>query len=236
MCVGDREMAEAEFDNFAADYQRLHEESIGFSGCNASYFAAYKVRRAAEMHRRFGAPPSILDFGGGTGTSIPHFRRELPRVDLICADVSRKSLAAAASEFGDTANYLPIEDETLALATESVGMCFASCVFHHIPPVRHGHWLGELRRVTQSGGLLVIFEHNPFNPLTRHAVNNCVFDRDAILLKAQTLRRQVKRAGWHILETRYHVFFPEFLRGLRPLESYLGWLPLGGQYSLVARR
>jgi hypothetical protein len=83
--------------------------------------------------------------------------------------------------------------------------------------------------------MLCLFEHNPLNPLTRHAVNTCPFDENAVLIGAPTMRRRVHEAGFGNARVKYRIFFPHFLRTLRPLEPKLTWLPLGAQYYVVAR-
>lgn len=228
-------MKDPEFDAFIDSYERDHQRSISFSGCDTAYFARYKVDIAARCFRELcGTTEPLLDFGCGPGTSLPLFREALPDARLLAADVSGRSLEEARSRHGDKAEYLLIRGARLDLSDGEVGMAFAACVFHHIPPEQHGQWMRELYRVVKPGGGLVIFEHNPLNPLTRHAVSRCAFDKDAILLGAQTLKQRLERSGWRVLRTRFHVFFPQILQSLRWLEPSLGLLPLGGQYSVLS--
>ncbi len=56
--------------------------------------------------------------------------------------------------------------------------------------------LRELHRITRQGGLIAVFEHNPLNPLTVHAVNTCSFDANAKLILARDLARRLRAAGW----------------------------------------
>jgi hypothetical protein len=109
-------------------------------------------------------------------------------------------------------------------------------VFHHIPHEEHVTWLKELHRITRAGGLIAIFEHNPLNPLTVHAVNTCPFDENAKLIFARSLAKRLSAAGWASPRIQYNLFFPRGLAGLRPLEAGLGWLPLGAQYVAFARK
>ncbi len=37
--------------------------------------------------------------------------------------------------------------------------------------------------VLKKKGRVYIFEHNPYNPVTRYLVATCEFDRDAVLFK-----------------------------------------------------
>lgn len=230
-------MSKTEFDQYAHDYDVLHERSIAFSGCEAAYFAEYKVDYAANYFHQFCSDGDrVLDFGCGTGASIPYFLQHFNRTKLICADVSRESLEIVRRRFGEKTVCTLIDEHCLDLPSNSVGMVFSACVFHHIKPDRHVTWLAELHRVTRPGGVLLLFEHNPVNPLTRYAVNRCAFDTNAILLRPSRLRGRLRSAGWTGLRTRYHVFFPGFLRALRPLEPGLGRLALGGQYSVLATK
>jgi hypothetical protein len=82
----------------------------------------------------------------------------------------------------------------------------------------------------------MIYENNPFNPLTCHAVNTCPFDENAVLLKPIRLRQLFQEAGMEFLLQEYRVFFPAFLKLLRPLEKYLTWLPLGAQHFVFGKK
>ena len=228
-------MFDAEFDAYVSGYERQHADSIRLSGENPDYFAQYKIRELRRLADGWGlTAPSILDFGSGMGNSLPAFRRYFPDLPTTAADVSTKSLAFARERHGALEEQLHIVDDRLPVADDSFDICFTACVFHHIPEAEHLHWLSELRRVTRPGGHLVIFEHNPRNPLTRHAVRNCPFDVNAVLITAGEMRRRMLEVGWRDTRTDYHVFFPRALAGLRPLEAQLRWCPVGGQYACSA--
>ena len=89
---------------------------------------------------------------------------------------------------------------------------------------------GEIRRVLRAGGSFFVFEHNPWNPLTRHAVRRCAFDENAVLVAAPLMRRRLQAAGFPPAPAVFRVFFPRALAPLRPLERRLGWAPAGAQY------
>ena len=48
--------------------------------------------------------------------------------------------------------------------------------------------------------------------------------------------RRVRGAGFPDASVKYRIFFPHFLRALRPLEPRLTWLPLGAQYYVLGRK
>jgi ubiquinone/menaquinone biosynthesis C-methylase UbiE len=228
-------MHEPQFDSYAADYQQLHAHSIRFSGDTADYFAAYKVEIvAAEMPEPAGGF-RILDFGGGTGNALSHFCRLFPASRILLADPSLKSLEAARARHPGAAEFIHLLGEDVPLGVASCDVVFVACVFHHVPAARHVSILHELRRVLRPGGSLFVFEHNPLNPLTCKAVRDCPFDADAKLIRGSDMCARIHDAGFASARLRYRIFFPRLLRKLRPLEPYLAWLPLGGQYYVHAR-
>ena len=230
-------MDEVEFDKFADEYRAMHAANIRLSGESPEYFAEYKiVDIAAELARDGIVPRRALDFGAGVGYSVPFFTRHLPTARVTCLDVSRKSLDVGAAQHGKAAEFTHFDGRTIPFDDDTFDVALASCVFHHIPHDEHVALLAEIRRVLGPRGRLFIFEHNPLNPLTRHAVNTCEFDEHAQLVRAPTMRRRVRDAGFADAAIRYRIFFPHVLRRLRQLEARMTWLPLGAQYYVVGRK
>jgi SAM-dependent methyltransferase len=233
-------MEEAEFDKFAIEYRNLHAANIKASGETPEYFAEYKVIDLAAEFRSGAlagtARPAALDFGAGVGYSVPFFARHLPTARVTCLDVSSKSLELGAAKYAAQAEFKHFDGTEIPYAEGTFDVALASCVFHHIPEGEHVALIGEIRRVLKPHGVLCIFEHNPLNPLTRHAVNTCEFDEHAVLMGAPALKRRVVQAGFNRADVKYRIFFPHAVRALRPLEKYMTWLPLGAQYYVVARK
>lgn len=219
-----------EFDRYAHTYKDLHKQSVQASGEEPEYFAAYKAAYMASfLDRISNSHLGILDFGCGVGGSTPHLRSFFPNAEITGMDVSGESIGLARLANPET-NYKAITDDRLDLPDDSVDVVMAACVYHHIPPEQRLRWTLELRRVLKPGGHFFLFEHNPFNPLTRKVVNECPFDEDAILLKSGESTKLLADAGFKQTKISYIVFFPRPMAGFRPLESYLSWLPLGAQY------
>ena len=230
-------MDEAEFDKFAAEYRSMHESNIRLSGESPEYFAEYKIKDVAReldtnrlLQKR---TVRVLDFGAGIGNSVPYFCQHLPDANLTCLDVSRKSLEIGESRFPGQAEFVAFDGNTIPFDNGEFDVVFISCVFHHIPHTEHVQLLAELRRVLRPSGHLFLFEHNPLNPLTVHAVNTCPFDENARLIMPWTMQKRVEKAGFIQPRVRFRIFFPNVLSRLRPLEYALRWLPLGAQYYVV---
>jgi len=225
----------AEFDLLADDYHEQHKANVAITGEGPEYFAEYKIADLATLVRGNGLPcDRIFDFGSGIGNSIPYFRKYFGQNELSYGDVSARSLEIARARFGGTETHVLIGD-AIPLPAASKDIVFSACVFHHIPHDEHVRWLTELRRVTRPGGVLVIYEHNPLNPLTVQAVNTCPLDVNARLIRAGEMRRRAMSAGWVGARVDYRLFFPSILKSLRPLERHLGGLCLGAQYRMMAR-
>jgi hypothetical protein len=50
------------------------------------------------------------------------------------------------------------------------------------------------------------------------------------------MRKHALAGGWEDTHVDYRIFYPSFFKSLRYLERHLGWLGLGAQYRLTARR
>jgi ubiquinone/menaquinone biosynthesis C-methylase UbiE len=229
-------MDPSRFDKFADEYYALHAQSIEITGESPDYFAQYKIR---DVHRQVSATGPcedlrILDFGSGVGNSVPFFRQYFPSCHLVCADVSIRSLDLARRRFGGLASYVLVTGERLPFRSGAFDIAFSACVFHHIATTEHITLLREIRRVlSKDSGRLFLYEHNPLNPLTLHAVNTCAFDSDAVLIPSWRMRRQLRDAGYSHISVCYRVFFPRYLKLMRFLELKLPFLPLGAQYCIV---
>jgi SAM-dependent methyltransferase len=234
MCVPARPTVD--FDEYSDSYREAIEESISFSGAELDLFRRAKVETLLELAGHVGAAERLafLDVGCGPGESDRFLEGRVGR--LAGVDIAQRMLERARA-INPWAEYRGFkEGESLPFAEESFDVCFAICVFHHVPRDQRVGLVDEMRRVCRRGGLVALFEHNPYNPLTRRAVNGCEFDRDAELLSRRRAEQLLRAAGLTRPWGRYIVFFPRESRLLRAIEGRLGWLPLGAQYVAFAQR
>jgi SAM-dependent methyltransferase len=124
----------------------------------------------------------------------------------------------------------------LPFRTGAFDVAFAFCVYHHIEEGDRVRHLRELSRVVRPGGLVVVFEHNPLNPVTRRVFHRAPIDQGCRMIARRRLRGLFEEAGLTDLAHGYVLFVPEVLDGLvGALEPRLEWLPLGGQYYVSGR-
>ena len=229
-------MSQAEFDAYVDEYDAQHAQSVKLSGEDPEFFAEYKAKEAARVMAAAGlAPQRIMDFGAGRGNCIAHLQAEFPQAALTALDVSARSLTHCSARAIRPLETVCYDGRTLPFEDASFDLVFTACVFHHIPAEDHIRLLAEIRRTLSPKGRFMLFEHNPWNPLTRHAVATCPFDVNAVLISAPEMRPRFRAAGFTDIDLKWTLFFPAFAAPLRPLEAGLGWLPLGAQYRLLAR-
>jgi SAM-dependent methyltransferase len=219
-----------EFDQFAENYEAVTSQNTNFFDADAQFFGRYRT----NIVKKFAGAraDSILDFGCGVGLGISPLREMFPKARIVGCDPSLESLALARSREPDC-EFL--EADAISPAPQ-FDIITAVSVFHHIVPAERAGALRYCYERLKPGGLLFVFEHNPFNPVTRHLVSRCPVDRDAILLTPNETATRLRQAGFAVTATEYCLFFPKALAFLRQIEKYLGWLPLGGQYFVVGTR
>jgi SAM-dependent methyltransferase len=226
--VNEASGAARKFDDYAEEYGRLLADSIQASGESHTYFHKYKV----DCIRRLGLDPALpmLDYGCGIGSLTGHLAGAFGRVEGY--DPSPKSLELARQRLPE----ISFHDDAKKLPDGRFGAAVLSGVLHHVAKGARRELLASVREKLAPGGKLIIFEHNPWNPLTRRAVHACAFDDDAILLWPWELKSLARAAGYSNVQLDYIVFFPRTLARLRSLEPKLRRLFLGAQTMTVATR
>lgn len=221
------------FDRFAAEYEAELERGLRLSGEDSAHFARERCRWLRGRLDRIGHEPRrVLDFGCGTGGAIPHLLAELGAATVVGSDVSAASLAVARRRSGgERVEFV----EPAAIPAAGFDLVHVNGVFHHVDPAERPAALAAIRAALRPGGLLALWENNPWNPGTRLIMSRVEFDRDAIMLSAPAARRLLGASGFAALGTDFLFVFPRALSALRRLEPALAPLPLGGQYLVLAR-
>ncbi len=220
-------MSKPEFDQYAENYDCVLGDSIPAALNEDSYFAEYKIALMAE-HLKDSQPKRILDFGCGAGRSLPYLAKYFPESELWGYDVSEESLKSANKRepavrlFSDWTKVTDIDFDVIVAAN----------VFHHIPPEQRQSALAQCYASLNENGQFYLFEHNPYNPVTRWVFERCPLDVNAEMLNLQTALKLAKQVGFSTEQHAYTLFFPRQLAFLRKLEPIFKRIPLGAQYYI----
>jgi SAM-dependent methyltransferase len=225
----------AQFDAYHESYNAKVNEALSFIGLKVGFFTRVKTSYLVEiLGKAFGdtATLAVLDIGCGIGNYHSELSRHIAR--LTAVDVSSECLQIA-REANRNVEYQFFDGCTLPFAEQRFDAAFSINVFHHVPPSDRQILLNSIHRCLRTGGLFVLFEHNPLNPLTMHVVNNCEFDRDAILLTRQDAERLLVGSGFHDVSTRFILTIPAAGRFSRYVDRTFARVPFGAQYYTTAR-
>jgi ubiquinone/menaquinone biosynthesis C-methylase UbiE len=224
------------FDDYVQTYKKEVQDSIDFIGQDADFFIELKAKvliKIAEKNFDSLNNIKVLDIGCGVGLTDRHLTSEIK--NLYGVDVSSGAVENA-NKRNPNVKYTDYEGERLPFEDNFFDLAFAINVMHHVEPAKWENFVSEMKRVIKPGGIMVVFEHNPLNPLTRRAVNHCEFDRDAVLLGSGKLKSLFDTADVKISESGYIIFFPFKSKFFRSVENVLGWLPFGAQHFIVGKK
>jgi ubiquinone/menaquinone biosynthesis C-methylase UbiE len=224
------------FDQYADNYSAEIDKSLGAFGTEHDFFTQHKawlIDRILVKSGRNPAKMSLLDVGCGVGKIHGTLKGLMQKVSGV--DISAESIRIAKEDHVQC-DYKTYDGQHLPYADGSFDMAMAICVFHHIPPAQWQQVAAEMLRVVKTNGLVLIIEHNPFNPVTRYIVNSCSFDADAVLLSPRRLRKLFAVPNAQDIATRSILNIPPKSESLRKLDMSLGILPIGAQYYLTATK
>ncbi|HYR43324.1 MAG TPA: class I SAM-dependent methyltransferase [Terriglobia bacterium] len=223
------------FDRYAGDYAALLHDPLRekFAASNRFFF-----ERKIQVIRRFFKNAGIktqnlawLDIGCGQGDMLRAGQGDFS--SATGCDPSEGMLQACSGLQVRRQESL----EELPFNSGSFDFVTAVCVYHHVPRSERRRLTREALRVVKPSGIFCVIEHNPWNVVTRVIVSRTPVDADAKLLSAPETRRLLSEAGSNVLSTHYFLVVPEAIhRYFGRIEDALGGLPLGGQYSVFAKR
>lgn len=234
-----------EFNNFAEGYSGGNEDTLKWLfGENLDQFIYVKANwlwnylNQCRMKIPLNEEYHLLDYGCGTGEMMKWLRILGFPGHLQGVDVSQSMLEEAEKRWeGFQKPSFSCIGETKTGFPDAFFHCIvATCVFHHIEPEKRDDVLQEIKRILAPGGILVLFEHNPFNPLTRLIVKRAAIDKHAILLYPNEIRARYNKAAFANYKLEYLMFFPPYMKGFLKFERYLRRLPLGAQYVAVGEK
>lgn len=224
-------MKKVDFDNYANKYNDIMQNQHRLWG-DISYYSEYKIK---ILLKYFDAQSSlnIVEYGCGIGRNLPYFQKYFPNASVFATDISKVSLSVAKKK-NKNVTFFVIEDANMFY--EKFDLIFIAVVYHHVHPTLRSEVTKEVYRLCKSMGKVAVFEHNPYNILTRKMVKECEFDADAVLLTRADLIKLFNDVGFVSIGSNYTLFIPPRFKMFSFVEKYLGWLPLGGQYYVIFKK
>lgn len=240
-------MSKSVFDQVARDYERIHDRSLP-PGVHSADFIHQRAASVSRwiLERYAGSEFCYLDFGCGNGRMLKSLLgfgslralAETGRLKLFGFDTSVESINEARDLAGDDPICLVSNWKDLP-ANLQFDFVISCHVFHHIPPADRPATACALRDRMKFASRLVIWEHNPFNPVTRLLVRMCPFDGDARLLTLNRTNALFRKNAFRPIQHAYvNIFPPRWLRfnvWARIEEKLLGF-PVGAQYWAMLER
>ncbi len=226
-----------EFDRLAENYRAGFDDPVkGWLGRSPQEFLRPKIERLLKLGKASsGRAMRLLDFGCGTGDFLAALSPETPDWELEGCDISDGMLAEAKRRYPNPTFRL-WNSAGVPWPAARYDIVTAVCVLHHVPPNDWRTTLDKLINALRPGGLLVVFEHNPWNPITSWMIRRTEVDRNAMLLSASTLENLLTATECKIVAKEFLLFFPPRCRWLLSAESHLRNVPFGGQYLIAVRK
>ena len=224
------------FDRYKDNYSAAVDQAVAFTGLRTDFFtrvkADYIIDEAAKLS---GGTKTldILDVGCGVGNYHPLLAPKFR--SLTGVDVSSACIEVAKAR-NPSLRYEVYEGDQLPFEAESFDVAITICVMHHVPPANWPRFVDEMRRVLKTGGIALVFEHNPRNPLTMRAVNNCAFDEDAVLMRSEEAAQLFADAGFRAVRSRHILNIPPFNALMRRVDGLFERLRFGAQYYVACKK
>jgi SAM-dependent methyltransferase len=187
----------AHFDEIAAHYNASLPPHV------VRHYLEKRVRFVCD---RLPPPARILDVGCGTGLLAQ--RLSAAGDDVVGLDLSLGMLLQGTARL----RYVQGDAAALPFPDASFDGAVTVAALHHIfDPRKVAATIGEMLRVTRTGGVVVIWDHNPLNPywpfLMRRLPQD---DEDTRLVPAGEILRAVQAAGADDVEVVRSGWMPDF--------------------------
>lgn len=236
--------SDQEFNNYAKNYNYgLDNPLKKIFGNKPDDFFKIKINWLLNLIKQTGAKEykrlEILDFGCGTGLFLKRINDLKLNINLSGADTSKAMLNEAQKILTGHSNsklHLISDND---LPPNHFDIIIVSSVLHHINKSARQATINYLTTLLKKDGYLIIFEHNPLNPLTNLIVKTTKIDQNAILLSPPEILNYLKK-NYKIkfINLDYIMFFPPRFNYnfINFLEKKFIKLPFGGQYVVTIKK
>lgn len=219
----------------ADSYDEMLHNGIKLSGEGKEFFIRGRVAHLTRALPAGFHPKRILDFGCGVGDATTVLAEQFPGAAIVGVDIAEAAVAKADETLGNDSVSFTMVNRLNEL--EPFDLCYVNGAFHHIPVPERAAVMESIHGAMRDGGVLAVFENNPWSIPARMVMSRIAFDADAVMLRGGEVGKLAKAAGFNsVAGTRYLFVFPKFMAPLRSIERALAPLPLGAQYAVLATR
>lgn len=215
------------FETIADDYNRLRKEQYGFAG-QPQYFDKIRADYINKYLDIYFPKINLNILEAGCGQS--HINKFINKNHkIIGIDLSFKMLLKHTNK-----NRLLNSDIfNLPFQHNSIDIILLINTLHHLNRKKISMLFSEFKRIIRKDGIILICEHNPYNPVTQIIFKNCSFDKGCKLLSPSAIKKICIETKINYLKTDFILFFPENLKLFIGFERYLNKIPFGVQYISI---
>ena len=216
---------------WSTEYEKHIAEALPVKLSSYKKFSLYKVRFFKELLEKYGKSLSgsrVADVGCGMG----YLDRLLTEEGAIITGFDpSQDMINTAIDVNPEGNYCHFDGFTIPSADEQFDLTIAVCVIQHVDQSNCQNIINEMHRITKNDGLIVYYEHNPYNPLTRLTVWRCPFENVRLVPK-RALKKYVKGVNdKEQFRYAYKLSVPWESSIVSLVDSALERLPIGVQYA-----
>jgi len=226
-----------ELFELGSSYDEMLERGISLAGESKDYFIDGRIDHLhARMVDAGGSQvTSVLDFACGVGDASSRLAAAFDGARVFGVDIAAGAVEEARRRVDDNRVEFGLLDAVPDDAR--FDLCYVNGAYHHIPPDQRAEVTKRIFDLLRPGGVIALFENNPWSPPARLVMRRIPFDRDAQMLRPATARRLLRDAGFRTSSApTYLFFFPHAMRRLRSVEPALRRIPAGAQYLVIGRR
>lgn len=217
-------------------YDEMLQRGIDLAGETKDYFIEGRIAHLRSRLADEGPKvESILDFGCGVGDASASLAHAFGAVEVVGVDVAAGAIEEAGRRAADDRVRFALLDELPGVGR--FDLCYVNGAYHHIPLAQRPEVTRRIHGLLRPGGVVALFENNPWSIPARLVMRRIPFDRDASMLRPAVARRLLGNAGFTTgPRADYLFFFPSMLGSLRRMEPSLQRVPLGAQYLIIGAR
>lgn len=215
------------------DFSNRNREYEKYLGSKSrKYYLKTKCTELLRLFENYNSHSfKVLDLGCGDGLTEKIIHKYFNHI--IGIDSSKNMLAKAQKYSLPNCHFIQADALHLPFSDNHFDLIFQFSLFHHLPSSSWKPLLKEIIRVASKPALLLTFEHNPSNFITRRLVRRSPIDIGTTLFNTQQMVELYEAANITIIKKGDIIFFPPFLSSLSPLERLLHSIPYGGQYYIL---